>query len=644
MRAAVASNHSSIVLHLCEHMEYPTAWTIWFESAGFEFWHGDVWRWNEFFKAWGCERRCRGDATGRHLPRCGRQSVRHGGYLFEGLSETILGKAIAGRRDKVLISTKATFRMGPGPNDLGSSRHHLIQACEGELAAAGHRLHRYLSPARLRRVDADRGSAEHARQSGDERQGALHRLLEFLGMAFDEVAGRFGSIRLGALCGASGVLLADRPRVRMGTDAAGARSGGRRAGVESAGMGTVDGQDPARAATAGGEPAAQDRRHGPQVSDEHLYKVVDALDEVAKETGKTVPQVALNWLLQRPTVSTSIIGARNEEQLRQNLGAAGWNLTAEQVAKLDRGERRDADLSVLASAAVHGAESVAGCANRAVRRLAAVSCGLEVAAETPPLTAAGTAALRLADLLSYRFGLREQVQVVGAAGLGICARHVEAAEGVRADHRSGAFAVDVQVADVELVDGAVDLVAGLGVDRAGQAELGVVGDLEGVVEAASFDHGQHGAEDLFLLELRLRRDVGEDRGLDEIAFAGSALAAGEEASVFLALLDVFEDRLHRAFVDDRAHVGVLGEVADLNLLDAGFELFEELVVDALVDDGARAGGALLSLESECGLRHAFDGGVDVGIGVDDDGVFAAHLEDRALDPDLAGGLRGGRSC
>ncbi|MEZ0275195.1 MAG: aldo/keto reductase, partial [Roseimicrobium sp.] len=74
---------------------------------------------------------------------------------------------------------------------------------------------------------------------------------------------------------------------------------------------------------------------GPQVDEEYLYKVVDALDEVAKETGKSVPQIALNWLLQRPTVSTVIIGARNEEQLRQNLGAVGWNLTKEQVAKLD---------------------------------------------------------------------------------------------------------------------------------------------------------------------------------------------------------------------------------------------------------------------------------------------------------------------
>jgi aryl-alcohol dehydrogenase-like predicted oxidoreductase len=75
---------------------------------------------------------------------------------------------------------------------------------------------------------------------------------------------------------------------------------------------------------------------GPQMADEYVYKVVDALDEVAKETGKTVPQIALNWLLQRPTISSVILGARNEEQLQQNLAAAGWNLTVEQVAKLDK--------------------------------------------------------------------------------------------------------------------------------------------------------------------------------------------------------------------------------------------------------------------------------------------------------------------
>ena len=75
---------------------------------------------------------------------------------------------------------------------------------------------------------------------------------------------------------------------------------------------------------------------GPIVNDEYLYNVVDALDLVAKETGKTIPQVALNWLLQRPTVANIVIGARNEEQLKQNLGAIGWNLTPEQIAVLDQ--------------------------------------------------------------------------------------------------------------------------------------------------------------------------------------------------------------------------------------------------------------------------------------------------------------------
>ncbi|MGA9185251.1 MAG: aldo/keto reductase, partial [Candidatus Acidiferrales bacterium] len=78
----------------------------------------------------------------------------------------------------------------------------------------------------------------------------------------------------------------------------------------------------------------------PPVDDEHLYKVVDALDAMARQTGKSVPQIALNWLLQRPTVANVIVGARNEEQLRQNLGAVGWNLTPEQVATLDAASER----------------------------------------------------------------------------------------------------------------------------------------------------------------------------------------------------------------------------------------------------------------------------------------------------------------
>ena len=78
---------------------------------------------------------------------------------------------------------------------------------------------------------------------------------------------------------------------------------------------------------------------GPPVPDEHVYRVVDAIDEVAKETGKSVTQIALNWLLQRPTVSSVIIGARTETQLHENLGAVGWSLTKEQVARLDEASK-----------------------------------------------------------------------------------------------------------------------------------------------------------------------------------------------------------------------------------------------------------------------------------------------------------------
>jgi aryl-alcohol dehydrogenase-like predicted oxidoreductase len=82
--------------------------------------------------------------------------------------------------------------------------------------------------------------------------------------------------------------------------------------------------------------------YGPPVDDELLYDVVDVLDEIAEETGKAVPQIAINWLLTRPTVSSVIIGARNERQLRQNLGAVGWRLSDEQLARLDAASMKTA--------------------------------------------------------------------------------------------------------------------------------------------------------------------------------------------------------------------------------------------------------------------------------------------------------------
>jgi aryl-alcohol dehydrogenase-like predicted oxidoreductase len=108
------------------------------------------------------------------------------------------------------------------------------------------------------------------------------------------------------------------------------RGSARSCGAHSAGAGL-----PAKSAAARRFPKTADCI-SPPVEDERLYRVVDALDEIAAETGKAVPQIALNWLMQRPTVSSVIIGARNEEQLRQNLGALGWSLTADQMARLDR--------------------------------------------------------------------------------------------------------------------------------------------------------------------------------------------------------------------------------------------------------------------------------------------------------------------
>lgn len=254
-----------------------------------------------------------------------------------GAAEEILGQAIKGRRDKVLISTKATFRSGKGPNDVGSSRFHLIQAVEGALKRLGtdyidlFQLHGFdavtpieetlsclddlVRAGKIRYIGVSNWSGWHLMKalSISERYGwsryvahqAYYSLIgreyewELMPLALDQKVGCvvWSALGWGRLTGKirRGSPLPKESRLQNQT--------------------VVD--------------------MGPQVSDEYLYKVVDACDEVAKETGKSVPQIALNWLLQRPSVANVIIGARNEEQLKANLGAVGWNLTPAQVAKLD---------------------------------------------------------------------------------------------------------------------------------------------------------------------------------------------------------------------------------------------------------------------------------------------------------------------
>jgi len=290
---------------------------------------------NDFFKAWGASDVA--EAT-RLVDICldaGVNLFDTANVYSDGLSETILGKAIAGRRDKVLISTKATFRMGPGPNDLGSSRHHLIKACEASLKRLDtdyidiYHLHGFdaLTP-----IEEVLSTLDNLVKSGKVRYIACSNLSGWHLMKSLDVADRYGWARyVGhqvyySLIGRE----YEWELMPLGMDQ------GVGALIWSPlGWGRLTGK------IRRGQPLpAVSRLHetghiGPQMADEYLYRVVDALDEVAKATEKSVPQVALNWLLQRPTVSTVIMGARNEEQLRENLAAEGWNLTAEQIARLD---------------------------------------------------------------------------------------------------------------------------------------------------------------------------------------------------------------------------------------------------------------------------------------------------------------------
>jgi aryl-alcohol dehydrogenase-like predicted oxidoreductase len=270
----------------------------------------------------------------------------HGLTMFDsadiysgGAAEEVLGAAIKGRRDKVLISTKATFRSGQGANEVGSSRFHLTRAVEAALKRLG-----------TDHIDLFQLHGYDAKTPPEETLSALDTLIR---------AGKIGYIGVSNFSGwhlMKSLAVAEKyglPRYvanqtyysLIGRDyewelmPLGLDQGLGAVVWSPLGWGRLTGK------IRRGTPLPEvSRLHttadfGPQVANEHLYKVVDALDAVAAETGKTVPQVALNWLLQRPTVATVVIGARNEKQLTDNLGAIGWALTAEQIKLLDRASK-----------------------------------------------------------------------------------------------------------------------------------------------------------------------------------------------------------------------------------------------------------------------------------------------------------------
>ena len=252
-----------------------------------------------------------------------------------GASEEVLGAAIKGRRDRVIISTKTSLPMGEGPKDAGSSRSRLIGACEAALRRLGTD---YIDLLQLHAFDAGTPIEEVLSTLDDlVRAGKLRYVgvSNFSGwqlMKSLAIAERYGYPRYAAHQVYYSLLGRDYEweLMPLGLDQ------GMGALVWSPlGWGRLTGK------LRRGQPLPKiSRLHqtadlGPPVEDAHLFRVIDALEAVAEETGKTIPQIALNWLLQRPTVSSVIIGARNEEQLRENLGAIGWRLTPEQTARLD---------------------------------------------------------------------------------------------------------------------------------------------------------------------------------------------------------------------------------------------------------------------------------------------------------------------
>ncbi|MBX5220153.1 aldo/keto reductase [Rhizobium sp. NLR4a] len=252
-----------------------------------------------------------------------------------GASEEVLGQAIRGRRDAVLISTKTALPMGEGRQDWGTSRARLIRATEDALRRLGTdyidllQLHAFdastpieevlstldglVAAGKIRYVGVSNFSGWELMKSlaAAERQGYPRYIAH---QVYYSLAGRdyeWELMPLGADQGVGALVWSPLAWGRL--------------------TGKIRRGEPLPAASRLHETA----QYGPPVDDERLFDIIAVLDSIAAETGKTVPQIAINWLLGRPTVSSVIIGARNEDQLRQNLAAAGWSLSKNQIERLD---------------------------------------------------------------------------------------------------------------------------------------------------------------------------------------------------------------------------------------------------------------------------------------------------------------------
>ncbi len=296
---------------------------------------------NEFFSRWG---QTESNEASRMVDVCldaGLNLFDTADVYSNGAAEEILGKAIAGKRGKVLISTKTTLPMGSGPNERGSSRYHIMQACEASLKRLNidtidiYFMHTFdattpieetlralddlVKQGKIRYIGCSNFSGWHLMKSLaiSEKYG-LGRYVVYQG--YYSMVGRDYEQELMPLGIEEGVgLMAWSP---LGW--------GRLTGKIRRGQPMQEGR-----IKSGGEVG------GPVVEEEYLYNVIDVIDQIAAETEKTVSQIALNWALQRPTVVSLVFGARNEQQLQQNLACLGWKLTPEQMARLDKVSARN---------------------------------------------------------------------------------------------------------------------------------------------------------------------------------------------------------------------------------------------------------------------------------------------------------------